>query len=397
MPTLSKKIDNMEESATLAMARKSRELQAKGREIINLSLGEPDFNTPDFIKKAAIEAINQNYTKYTPVPGYADLLETISIKFKRDNCLDYLPNQIVCSTGAKQSIAQLLMVLLDKNDEVILPAPYWVSYEQMITLSGGIPKIINTEIDQNFKISPKQLDSAISENTKVFLFSSPCNPTGSVYSLEELEELAKIFQKNKHITIISDEIYEHINFKNNHFSIGSILSLKDQVVTVNGLSKGFAMTGWRFGYIGAPKIIANACAKIQGQITSATCSITQRAAIEALSMDPKCTLNMRNKFQNRRDLIINLLSKINGLTINEPEGAFYIFPNISDYIHKSFKEYQISNSNDLANYLLVEGGVATVAGSAFGADEYIRISYAASDKKLIKACSQIKMALEKLK
>lgn len=396
MLILSKKIQQIEESATLAMARKSRELQSSGQKIINLSLGEPDFNTPDFIKKAAKNAIDKNFSKYTPVPGYQDLLEVISYKFKRDNKLNYKPNQIVCSTGAKQSIAQLLMVLLDKNDEVILPAPYWVSYQQMVKLADGTPKIINTSIDTNFKITPQQLEKSITNKTKAFLFSSPCNPSGSVYSKNELNEIALVLKKYKNIIIISDEIYEHINFQTQHVSIGSIEEVKDQVVTINGLSKGFAMTGWRFGYLGAPKEIANACIKMQGQITSATCSITQRAAIAALSEDPSCTNQMRRVFKQRRDLIIQSLSQIKGLKVNKPEGAFYIFPDISYYLGKKFQNTTLINTNDLAMYLLTKGNVATVSGSAFGLDNYIRISYAASEEKIIKACQLIKNSLEEL-
>jgi len=396
MILLSKKIQQLEESATLAMARKSRELKEKGRKIINLSLGEPDFNTPKFIKNAAKKAIDENFSKYTPVPGYKELLEVISMKFKRDNKLNYSVDQIVCSTGAKQSIAQVLMVLLNKGDEVILPAPYWVSYSQMIQLAGGSPNVINTSINNNFKIRPKDLKKAITKKTKVFLFSSPCNPTGSVYSKKELTELANVFKLHKNLIIISDEIYEHINFKKNHFSIGRISDLKNQVVTVNGLSKGYAMTGWRFGYLGAPKEIAQACIKMQGQITSATSSITQRAAITALSKDPRCTEKMCQSFKDRRNLMIQLLSKINNIKINKPEGAFYIFPDISKYIGKNYRNYQIKSTNDLSMFLLEDAGVSTVSGSAFGADNYIRISYAAAEKELKEACKLIKQSLEKL-
>tara|TARA_Y100000766_G_C18888145_1_gene596989 strand:+ start:215 stop:1408 length:1194 start_codon:yes stop_codon:yes gene_type:complete len=393
---LSKKIRQIEESATLAMARKSRELQSSGRTIINLSLGEPDFNTPDFIKKAAKKAIDENFSKYTPVPGYKDLLEVISMKFKRDNNLNYKPDQIVCSTGAKQSIAQLLMVLIDKNDEVILPAPYWVSYQQMVKLADGVPKIIKTDINTNFKITPEQLEKSINSKTKAFLFSSPCNPSGSVYSQKEIHDIAMVLNKHKNIIIISDEIYEHINFQKQHFSIGAIKAVKDQVVTINGLSKGFAMTGWRFGYLGAPQIIANACIKMQGQITSATCSIAQRAAIAALSEDPSCTKHMCQIFKKRRDIIIALLSQIKGLKINKPEGAFYIFPDMSYYLEKKYQNKIIKNTNDLAMYLLTQAGVATVSGAAFGTEDCLRISYAASEEKIKKACELIKKALEEL-
>jgi len=386
----------LEESATLAMARKSRELTSKGHNIINLSLGEPDFDTPEFIKTAAKKAIDDNYSKYTPVPGYKELLEVISHKFKRDNNLIYKPEQIVCSTGAKQSIAQLLMVLLNKGDEVLLPAPYWVSYSQMIRLAEGEYKVINTEINNNFKITAKQLEASITEKTKVFLFSSPCNPTGTVYSKEELQELGEVFKKYKHITIISDEIYEHINFLNNHYSIGSVEGIEDQVVTVNGLSKGYAMTGWRFGYIGAPKIIAQACIKMQGQITSATCSITQRAAIEALSKSPECTYEMRNEFKKRCTLMIDLLSNIEGIKLNKPDGAFYIFPDISEFFGKKHDTYYIKNADDLSMFLLEVGGVSTVSGTAFGNNDCIRISYAASREELTNASLLIKNTLNKL-
>tara|TARA_Y100000589_G_scaffold177056_1_gene167872 strand:+ start:26473 stop:27666 length:1194 start_codon:yes stop_codon:yes gene_type:complete len=397
MTILSNKVTNMQESATLAMARKSRELISKGKDIINLSLGEPDFNTPDFIKEAAKKAIDNNFSKYTPVAGYNDLLNVIVKKFKRDNNLTYEAKQIVCSTGAKQSIAQLLLVLLNSGDEVILPAPYWVSYYQMIQLADGKAKTINTDIENNFKITAKQLEESISNKTKVFLFSSPCNPTGSVYSKEELLELSKVFAKHKDIIIISDEIYEHINFTKSHFSIGSIDKVKDQVVTVNGLSKGYAMTGWRFGYLGAPDKIASACIKMQGQITSATCSITQRAAITALSTPPSKTQYMRTEFIERRNLVLQLLSEINGLNLNKPQGAFYIFPNVKSFIGKSVNGLKIRNSSDLAMFLLTDAGVSVVAGSAFGTENYIRISYAASKEQLISACKLIKISLGKIK
>ena len=396
MSLLSNKIMQLEESATLAMARKSRELTSKGHKIINLSLGEPDFHTPEFIKTAAKKAIDDNYSKYTPVPGYKELLEVISCKFKRDNNLIYQPEQIVCSTGAKQSIAQLLMVLLNKGDEVLLPAPYWVSYSQMIKLAEGESKLINTEINNNFKITARQLESSITDKTKVFLFSSPCNPTGTVYSQEELQKLGEVFKKYKHITIISDEIYEHINFLNNHYSIGSIKGLEDQVVTVNGLSKGYAMTGWRFGYIGAPKVIAQACIKMQGQLTSATCSITQRAAIEALSKSPECTYEMRDEFKKRCTLMIELLSNIEGIKLNKPDGAFYIFPDISEFFGKKHDTYYIKNADDLSMFLLEVGGVSTVSGTAFGNNDCIRISYAASREELTNASLLIKNTLNKL-
>ena len=396
MCKLSDKILSIEESATLAMARKSREMRESGKEIINLSLGEPDFNTPTFIKEAAKKAIDENYSKYTPVAGYKELLETISHKFRRDNNIIYDPNQIVCSTGAKQSIAQLMMVLLNKDDEVILPAPYWVSYKQMIKLADGKPKVIDTNLENDFKITPSQLSNSITSKTKAFLFSSPCNPSGSVYSKYELEEIANVLKKHKNITVISDEIYEHINFHNKHFSIGALQSLKDQVVTVNGLSKGFAMTGWRLGYIGAPQKIANACIKMQGQITSATCSITQRAAITALKHDPIYPRKMCKSFKMRRNLIVNELSKIKKIKINRPDGAFYVFPDVSNFFGSHYKNSKIKNSEDLSMFLLTNSGVATVSGNAFGNDNCIRISYAASEAEIIEACKLIKNSLEKL-
>ena len=396
MCKLSEKILSIEESATLAMARKSREMRESGKEIINLSLGEPDFNTPSFIKEAAKKAIDENYSKYTPVPGYKELLEVISYKFKRDNNIIYNPSQIVCSTGAKQSIAQLMMVLLNKDDEVILPAPYWVSYKQMIKLADGKPIVIDTNLDNDFKITASQLSNSITSKTKAFLFSSPCNPSGSVYSKYELEEIANVLKKHKNITVISDEIYEHINFRNKHFSIGELESLKDQVVTVNGLSKGFAMTGWRLGYIGAPQKIANACIKMQGQITSATCSITQRAAITALKHDPIYPRKMCESFKLRRNLIVNELSKIEKIKINKPDGAFYVFPDVSNFFGSHYKNIKIKNSEDLSMFLLTNSGVATVSGNAFGNDNCIRISYAASEAEIIKACKLIKNSLERL-
>ncbi|MED5307161.1 MAG: pyridoxal phosphate-dependent aminotransferase [Bacteroidota bacterium] len=396
MCKLSEKILSIEESATLAMARKSREMRESGKEIINLSLGEPDFNTPSFIKEAAKKAIDENYSKYTPVPGYKELLEVISHKFKRDNNIIYDPSQIVCSTGAKQSIAQLMMVLLNKDDEVILPAPYWVSYKQMIKLADGKPIVIDTNLDNDFKITASQLSNSITSKTKAFLFSSPCNPSGSVYSKYELEEIANVLKKHKNITIISDEIYEHINFRNKHFSIGELESLKNQVVTVNGLSKGFAMTGWRLGYIGAPQKIANACIKMQGQITSATCSITQRAAITALKHDPIYPRKMCESFKLRRNLIVNELSKIEKIKINKPDGAFYVFPDVSNFFGSHYKNIKIKNSEDLSMFLLTNSGVATVSGNAFGNDNCIRISYAASEAEIIKACKLIKNSLERL-
>ena len=390
------RILKIEESSTLAMAQKSRDLIKQGKKIINLSLGEPDFETPHFIKKAAKKAIDDNFSKYTPVAGYDELRSVISQKFLRDNKLDYTKDQIVCSTGAKQSLMQILLCILNPDDQIILPSPYWVSYFQMIKFAKANPIILKTSIENNFKICAKILEKNITDKTKAFLINSPSNPTGAVYSKEELYEIAQVLKKYPNIIVISDEIYEHINFHTQHFSIGTIKEVKDQVVTINGLSKGFAMTGWRFGYLGAPQIIADACVKMQGQITSATCSIAQRAAIAALSEDPSCTKHMRQVFKKRRDLIIKLLSQVKGLKINKPEGAFYIFPDISYYLGKKHKNTTIQNTDDLAMYLLTKGGVATVSGAAFGTKNCLRISYAASEEKIKKACELIKISLEEL-
>ena len=397
MNILSDRILNLEESQTIAMARKSRELIDSGIDVISLSLGEPDFNTPDFIKDAAKKAIDNNFSHYTPVPGLNSLRHAISEKFKRDNKLDYSADQIIASTGAKQSLAQLLMTIVNPGDEIIVPAPYWVSYFQMVKMAEGIPIVIEATVDADFKVKAEQVEKAIKSKTKAFLFSTPCNPTGSVYSKNELAELVEVFEKHPNIIIISDEIYEHINFMGEHFSIGRFDSIKDRVVTVNGVSKGFAMTGWRVGYLGAPKWLAAACNKMQGQITSATCSIAQKAAEAAVLADPICTKDMRSAFLRRRDLMISKLQEIDGLKLSIPQGAFYIFPDVSSYFNKSYKGETISNANDFCMYLLNEANVATVTGEAFGSPNCMRISYAAADDKLLEAASRIKAALEKLK
>ena len=393
---ISRRILNIEESSTLAMAQKSRDLVKEGKKIINLSLGEPDFNTPNFIKEAAKKAIDEDFSKYTPVGGYEDLREAISVKFRRDNNLIYEKNQIICSTGAKQSLMQLLLCILNPNDEIVLPSPYWVSYFQMIKFAKAKPVILNTSIENNFKINAKDLEKKITQNTKAFLINSPSNPTGAVYTKNELLEISNVIKKHPKIIVISDEIYEHINFTNKHTSIGEFLDTKKQVVTVNGLSKGFAMTGWRLGYLGAPTEITKACIKLQGQFTSGTCSITQRAAISALLKKPDFTKEMKNKFLIRRDLTMDLLKNIKGIKVPEPEGAFYIFADFSYYFNKKYNQKIINNNDELSLFLLEEGEVATVSGSAFGDNNCIRISIASSENDLKTAISRIKKCLSKL-
>jgi len=396
MIQLSNRLLEMEESATIAMSRKSRELKAAGKDIISLSLGEPDFFTPDFIKNAAKEAIDQNYTMYTPVAGYDELRESISLKFKRDNGLNYSKEQIVVSTGAKQSIANAVLSCINPGDEVIIPAPYWVSYIEIVKIAEGIPVIVQADITSDFKITAKQFEDAITSRTKMMIFSSPCNPTGSLYSKEELEGLAGVLEKNPSIVVIADEIYEHINFVGKHQSLAQFASITDQVITVNGVSKAWAMTGWRLGYIGASKEIAEACNKVQGQFTSATCSITQRAAIAAMNADPAVLREMILAFKNRRDLVLEKLKSMPGVKANTPEGAFYIFPDVSSFFGKKYQEHIIKDSSDLCLYLLSEAMVALVSGDAFGAPACIRISYAASEDTLTNAMDRVKEALSKL-
>jgi aspartate aminotransferase len=379
------------------MARKARELKSQGIDIISLSLGEPDFNTPDFIKVAAKEGIDKNFSKYMPVNGYQDLREAISHKFKRDNGIDYSPDQIVVSTGAKQSIANVVLSLINPGDEVIVPAPYWVSYAEIIKMAEGIPVFIETSIKNDFKISPLELKGAISSKTKMMIYSSPCNPSGSVYSKEELRSLADVLVNYPSITVVSDEIYEHINFTGSYFSIGAFSDMYNQVVTINGVSKSFAMTGWRLGYIGAPLSIAQACTKIQGQFTSGTSGISQRAAIAAVSADPSVVHEMRDAFLSRRDFILEELNKINGIIINQPQGAFYVFPDISSFFKKSYGDFTISNSDQLAMYILETAKVAVVTGNAFGSPNCIRISYAASMESLKEAMKRIATSLNNLK
>lgn len=394
---LSNTINNLSESQTLAMSRLSRELIAEGKDVISLSIGEPDFNTPQFIKDAAIKAINENYTHYTPVPGYLELRQAVSKKFKRDNNLNYPPEQVVISTGAKHSLANISLSLLNPEDEVILPAPYWVSYYEIVKLAGAKPISITTSIDADFKVTPEQIKATITSKTRMIWFSTPCNPSGSVYTKEELQAIAELIAQHPNIIIVSDEIYEHINFLTKHESIAQFDFIKDQVITVNGLSKGFAMTGWRIGYIGAPKWIADACTKMQGQFTSGTSSISQMAAIAALEADPICTHEMKKAFEKRRELVLKLMSEIPGLKLNSPKGAFYVFPDVSHYFGKSDGETLIKDAQDLSMYLLNKGLIALVSGDAFGTPNCIRLSYATSEDILIEAIKRIKNTLSLLK
>ncbi|WP_010135173.1 pyridoxal phosphate-dependent aminotransferase [Ochrovirga pacifica] len=390
---LSDRITSLPASATLAMAAKARELKTAGKDIISLSLGEPDFNTPDYIKEAAIQAINDNYNSYSPVDGYADLKEAICAKFKRDNNIDYKPSQIVVSTGAKQSLANITQVLLNPGDEVLLPSPYWVSYSAQSILGGATYTEIPSTIETDFKITPAQLEEAITPKTKLIFFNSPNNPSGTVYTEEDYRGLAEVLEKYPDIYIVSDEIYEHINYGTPNFSIAAIPSMYDRTITVNGLAKGFAMTGWRIGFIGAPEWIAKACTKMQGQITSGTNCIAQRAAITALSEPVSRIQYMVDEFQKRRDMMLELLGEIEGVKLNVPKGAFYIFPDVSAFFGKTIKGKEIQNATDFSMLLLEEANVATVTGEAFGAPTCIRISYAASEAQLREAVKRIKEVL----
>ncbi len=399
MNYVSDRIMQMAESETLAMTQAARELKAQGKDVISLSIGEPDFNTPETVKEAAKKAIDDNFTHYPPVPGYADLREAISKKFKRDNNLDYKPEQIIVSTGAKQSIYQLVMATVNPGDEVIIPTPFWVSYKAIVQVAGGTCVYVKTKIENDFKVTPQQLEEAITPKTKLIMFSSPSNPTGMLYTKEELKGIADVVAKHENILVMADEIYEHINFVGKHESIAQFENIKDRVITVNGVAKGFAMTGWRIGFIGAPIAIAKACNKLQGQVTSATCSIAQKAAVAAMLMNPaesKDIIDMRNKFLERRDLVYKLLQGIPNIKVRLPQGAFYFFPEVSAYYGKSYKNYTINNSTDLSMYLLHEANVATVMGAAFGDDNCIRLSYATSEELLIEAVRRIKEALSKL-
>lgn len=390
---LSDRINNLSTSQTLAMAALARELKSQGKDIISLSLGEPDFNTPDFVKQAAKKAIDENYSQYTPVEGYLELREAICRKFKRDNNLDYKPSQIVVSTGAKQALYNIAQVLLNDGDEVILPAPFWVSYSEIIKMSGGIPVEVPTSVDNDFKMTPDQLEKAITPKTKMIWYSSPCNPSGSVYNREELTALAKIIEKHPNIMIVSDEIYEHINFSGTFCSIASIPGMYERTITVNGVAKAFAMTGWRIGYIGAPEFIAKACTKLQGQVTSGANSIAQSATITAVDADPSVLKEMVNAFHSRRDLVVGLAKQIPGVKLNVPEGAFYIFPDVSSYFGRTLRGKTIKNADDFSMYLLAEANVATVTGDAFGNPNCIRISYATSEEILTEAMKRIKESL----
>lgn len=387
----------MEESATLRMAALGREVKAKGHDVISLSLGEPDFDTPEHIKMAAKKALDAGHTKYTPVPGIPALREAVSEKFKRENGLEYSPAQIVVSTGAKQSIANLANALLNPGDEAIILGPYWVSYSDIVKVAEGTPVIVTAGIEDDFKVTPEAIEAAITDRTKFMLFSSPCNPTGSVYTADELAAISKMLGRHPHVHVISDEIYEHINFTGKHASIGTFPEVKDRTITVNGFSKGFAMTGWRLGYIGAPLHIAKACAKLQGQCTSGANSIAQWAGVEALNTSLKPSMDMKEAFGKRREMMIAGLEAIDGLRVNRPQGAFYIFPDVSAFFGKSNGEFTINNADDMAEYLLLSKYVATVTGAAFGAPDCIRISYAASEEQLQKAIERISEALTALK
>lgn len=394
---LSSLLERFNEPETLKMAKLGRELRAKGADVIDLSLGEPDFDTPEHIKEAAIKAIHDNWSHYTPVPGFPDLREAVCAKLKRDNNLDYAPANIVASTGAKQSLANVILALVDEGDEVIIPTPYWVTYSELVKIARGKVVEIRTSPESGFKITPEELEAAITPKTKVFLFSSPCNPSGAVYSYEELQALAGVFAKHPQIVILSDEIYEYINFVGKHESIAQFPGMKERTVVINGLSKGFAMTGWRLGYIAAPVEIAKACEKIQGQFTSATCSITQKAAVVALTTDLKPSLEMTKEFTRRRARVLELVKEIPGLICSEPDGAFYIFPDVSSYYGKSDGETTIQNASDLSMYLLNTAHVSSVMGDAFGEPRCVRFSFANNMANIEKAWARIKDALQKLK
>lgn len=393
---LSQRLLRMEESATLAMSALSRQLRSEGHDIISLSLGEPDFDTPTHIKEAAKKALDEGFTKYTPVAGLLQLRQAIQTKFKRDNGLDFDLDQIVVSNGAKQSIANLSLALLDDGDEAIILAPFWVSYSEIIKLGGGVPVVLKSTIEDDYKVTAETVAAAITERTKIVIFSSPCNPTGSVYTKEELQAIADVVEPHENITIISDEIYEYINFGDKHVSIGSFPNVKDRVVTVNGFAKGFAMTGWRLGYMGGPKWLAKACEKVQGQVTSGATAFGQMAGAHALTSDMTPTYKMRDAFLQRRNMVRDLLGEIEGVKVNNPQGAFYIFPEISAFFGKSDGTTTIRNADDFCEYLIHHAHVAVVTGSAFGADNCFRISYASSEEQLREAIRRIKVALAKL-
>lgn len=394
---LSERLNRLAPSATLAMSQKSGEMKAQGIDVINMSVGEPDFNTPDHIKAAGKKAIEENFSTYSPVPGYADLRQAVSDKLKKENGLEYSPAEILVSNGAKQSVCNTVMALVDEGEEVIIPAPYWVSYPQMVLLAGGTPVFIDARFEQNFKITPEQLEAAITPKTRMLILCSPSNPTGSVYSKEELKALADVIKKHDDLFVLADEIYEHINYVGHHESIAQFEGMKERCIIVNGVSKAYAMTGWRIGYIAAPEWIVKGCNKLQGQYTSGPCSISQKAAVEAYVASQECVETMRQAFEKRRDLIVKLAKEIPGLEVNVPNGAFYLFPKCSSFFGKKTEDGKvIANSTDLAMYLLEVGHVATVGGDAFGSPECFRMSYATSDANIIEAMHRIKEVLAKL-
>ena len=397
MENLSDRLNRLSPSATLAMSQKSSELKAQGVDVINLSVGEPDFNTPDHIKEAAKKAIDENYSRYSPVPGYPALKNAIAAKLKNENGLDYKPSQILCSNGAKQSVCNAIMALINYGDEVIIPAPYWVSYPQMVKLADGEPVIIEAPIEQDFKITPEQLEAAITPKTRALILCSPSNPTGSVYSTEELEALKNVLLKHERVIVLADEIYEHINYVGKHASMAQFDDIKDRVVIINGVSKAYAMTGWRIGFIAAPEWIVKGCNKLQGQYTSGPCSVSQKAAEAAYTGDQQCVEDMRKAFERRKNLIVKLAKEIPGFEVNEPHGAFYLFPKCSYYFGKKDGDRVINNSTDFAMYLLEVGHVATVGGDAFGSPECFRMSYATSDENIVEAMKRIKETVARLK
>ena len=397
MAQLSNRLNRLAPSATLAMSQKSSEMKAQGIDVINMSVGEPDFNTPDNIKAAAKKAVDDNYSRYSPVPGYPDLRKAISAKLKNENGLDYSPSEILVSNGAKQSVCNTIMALVNEGEEVIIPAPYWVSYPQMVKLAGGEPVIVNAGFEQNFKMTPEQLEAAITPRTRMLILCSPSNPTGSVYSQQELAALAEVILRHEDLFVLADEIYEHINYVGEHASIAKVKGMRERAIIVNGVSKAYAMTGWRIGYIAAPEWIVKGCNKLQGQYTSGPCSVSQKAAEAAYTLDQECVETMRQAFQRRRDLIVELAKDIPGLEVNVPEGAFYLFPKCSSFFGKTDGKHTISNSTDFAMYLLEEGHVATVGGDAFGDPECFRMSYATSDDNIREAMRRIKETLAKLK
>ena len=397
MAQLSDRLQRLAPSATLAMSQKSNEMKAQGIDVINMSVGEPDFNTPDHIKEAAKKAIDENYSRYSPVPGYMDLRKAIVAKLKKENGLDYSTNEVLVSNGAKQSVCNTVMALINPGDEVIIPAPYWVSYPQMVKLAGGTPVIVNANFEQNFKMTPAQLEMAITPKTRLIIICSPSNPTGSVYSKDELEGLANGIKKHENLFVLADEIYEHISYIGKHESIAQFPGMKERSIVVNGVSKAYAMTGWRIGYIAAPEWIVKGCNKLQGQYTSGPCSVSQKAAEAAYTLDQGCVENMRKAFEKRRDLIVNLVKEIPGLEVNVPDGAFYVFPKCSSFFGKSDGEHTIKNSTDFAMYLLNVGHVASVGGDAFGDPECFRMSYATSDDNIKEAMRRIKECVARLK